>query len=163
MAGRTVRAWTSGAWTTASTLVPLSAPPPPVTEAAATATATLGMMAAHVSQQISTVLVISLVFNYFFLVSDDATTKTKLFRLQKKTHKELRVQRRSHNKMVHDIPVCSPEDDCMTDLLQVLEACSADASVLDNDSMMACLGVNISDDCHDCVCEAYAEEGFPCP
>ena len=51
----------------------------------------------------------------------------------------------------------------MTDLLQVLDDCSADPSVFDNDSMMACIGANISDDCHDCVCEAYAEEGFSCP
>ena len=121
----------------------------------------------------------------FVLVSDDATTKTKLFRLQKKTHKELRVQRRAHKtnqkskgkllkerksnrifvfaEMVRDISVCPTEADCMTDLLQVLDDCSADPSVFDNDSMMACIGVSISDDCHDCVCEAYAEEGFSCP
>merc|ERR1711894_518410 len=102
-------------------------------------------------------------------LSDDATTKTKLFRLQKKTHKELRVQRRAHKtnqkskEMIRDISVCPTEADCMTDLLQVLNDCSADPSVFDNDSMMACIGVNISDDCHDCVCEAYAEEGFSCP
>merc|ERR1712110_744576 len=102
-------------------------------------------------------------------LSDDATTKTKLFRLQKKTHKELRVQRRAHKtnqkskEMVRDISVCPTEADCMTDLLQVLDDCSADPSVFDNDSMMACIGVSISDDCHDCVCEAYAEEGFSCP
>ena len=41
--------WTSGASTTAS-MTPLSAPPPPVTEVAATATVTLVMMAAQVSE-----------------------------------------------------------------------------------------------------------------
>ena len=65
--------------------------------------------------------------------------------------------------MIRDISVCPTEADCMTDLLQVLDDCSADPSVFDNDSMMACIGVTISDDCHDCVCEAYAEEGFSCP
>ena len=163
MAGRTVQAWTSGAWTTASPPPHgLTAPPPPATEAAATATATLGMMAAHVSKQY-----LFIWSPIFFLVSDDATTKNKLFRVQKKPHKVHRVQRRALNKMVRDLPACPPEDKCLTDwtggLLTSFLGCTEDPAITDNDALMSCIGLSLSKDCHDCVCEALAEEGWFCP
>ena len=69
VAGGTMITWTSGASTTAS-MTPLSAPPPPVTEVAATATVTLVMMAAQVSELKSILYFIQYIC--FFLVSPDA-------------------------------------------------------------------------------------------
>ena len=52
----------------------------------------------------------------------------------------------------------------MGDLLYVLKACSDDPSVVDDDSMMACIGDSLDDDCHDCVCQAFADDfDLPCP
>merc|ERR1712110_32297 len=100
-------------------------------------------------------------------LSDDATTKNKLFRVQKKPHKVHRVQRRALNKMVRDLPACPPEDKCLTDwtggLLTSFLGCTEDPAITDNDALMSCIGLSLSKDCHDCVCEALAEEGWFCP
>ena len=64
-------------------------------EVAATATAALGLRAAHVREHIFLV--------NFFVVSDDVATKPKLFRVPKKTHKDLRVQRKAHNKKQNSV------------------------------------------------------------
>jgi len=82
-------------------------------------------------------------------LTDDATTKSRL-------------QRR--NFMVKDTVPCPSDADCEDDLLQVLEDCAVDPSVTDDDSMMACVGENLSDDCHDCVCDAFAADyNLTCP
>ena len=67
--------------------------------------------------------------------------------------------------MVNDIPICSSNGwICGDNLLSSLAMCEGDAGAAqDNDQMMECLGWYISDDCHDCICEAYADAGFPCP
>ena len=114
--------------------------------AAATAIATLGMMAARVSQQLS--LILSQI-HHSFVVIDDATSKSKLQR---------------HAFMVNDEVDCPSDADCEGDLLEVLGTCALDSSVTDNDSMMACVGENLSDDCHDCVCDAFARDyNMSCP
>ena len=77
---------TSGALTTASTLRP-TAPP-----ASATATVTLVMTAAHVSEQMSYLCGLT----PFCLVPDDATVKSKLTKALNKSHNK--VQRRAHIK-----------------------------------------------------------------
>ena len=58
---------------------------------------------------------------------------------------------------------CPFEFDCGNELGQVLEACEVDPRVSDTDSMMECIAAKTSDDCHDCVCEAYADIGYNCP
>ena len=68
---------TSGAWTTASTLAPPTAHP-----ASVTATATLAMRAAHVSEQMS--YVCGLAYTLFSLVTDDPTAKAKPSEVLKK-------------------------------------------------------------------------------
>ena len=66
--------------------------------------------------------------------------------------------------MVKDTVPCPSDADCEDDLLQVLEDCAVDPSVTDDDSMMACVGENLSDDCHDCVCDAFAADyNLTCP
>ena len=69
-----------------------------------------------------------------------------------------------------DLPYdnCPQEFNCMTDLDQVLEACLDDDYYhYDYDeTIMACFETGLSDDCHDCVCQAladYYDEGFYCP
>ena len=64
--------------------------------------------------------------------------------------------------MVNDDP-CPAEFDCETDLQTALLTCYLDPSVVDEDTLMACFAANLSDDCHDCVCDALADEGLNCP
>ena len=33
----------------------------------------------------------------------------------------------------------------------------------DYETFVTCIDANISDDCHDCVCDALADQGTPCP
>ena len=66
--------------------------------------------------------------------------------------------------MVKDEMGCPDDADCEGNLLEVLETCDEDPDVTDDDSMMACVGENLSDDCHDCVCDAFAREyNISCP
>ena len=50
---------------------------------------------------------------------------------------------------------CPQEFDCETDLALVLESCEDTAA--DWDAYLDCIEDNISDDCHDCVCQAFAD------
>ena len=65
--------------------------------------------------------------------------------------------------MVNDDIYCDADDACDEDLRQVLVDCIMDPSVVDEDTLMDCIAANLSDDCHDCVCEAFADAGTPCP
>ena len=53
---------------------------------------------------------------------------------------------------------CPQEFDCETDLDQVFETCLADYE--DEDSYLACIESGISDDCHDCICQAFVDRDW---
>merc|ERR1719245_916458 len=125
------------------------------------------MMAAHVSEQMSHQCGLREVSD-----GDDPDTKAKLHEVLRTSQK---FQRRAHVKslktktffnskraMVNDDP-CPAEFDCETDVQTALLTCYLDPSVVDEDTLMACFAANLSDDCHDCVCDALADEGLNCP
>ena len=62
MAGKVMTTRTRGAWTTASTPVPPTAPPPLGMVAAATAIANMGMMTVQVSEEVYLIFFDSFVF-----------------------------------------------------------------------------------------------------
>ena len=63
-----------------------------------------------------------------------------------------------------DIDDFCPDDlGCADDLTQVADACEFDPSVVDYETFVTCIDANISDDCHDCVCDLLANQGTPCP
>ena len=64
--------------------------------------------------------------------------------------------------MVNDDGYCDADLDCDDDLRLTLYVCIMDPDVVDEDTLMDCISANLSDDCHDCVCEAFADAGTPC-
>ena len=58
---------------------------------------------------------------------------------------------------------CPDDLGCSDDFDQVASVCESDPSVVDYETFIACIVSNISDDCHDCVCDLLAFEGNPCP
>ena len=169
---------TSGAWTTASTPVPPTAPP-----ASATATATLGILAAHVSQQMS---YCRWTYTLVYLVSDDATAKAKFSKVLNKSYNK--VQSLKTKQSLKSTSVLSiylifvqeisnmyflgfmVNDDkhdqlCLALAEYALFGCLGVDSVVCDDTLMACMVSFLSDDCHDLACGVLddANSFLSCP
>ena len=60
--------------------------------------------------------------------------------------------------------ICPDDPDgCYDDFKQAFKDCFLDPSVVDEDKLLPCFEANLSGYCHDCVCEAFADAGNPCP
>ena len=65
--------------------------------------------------------------------------------------------------LVRDASVDCPQE-CGYELLLALDICLRDPdAIADETAFMTCLESKFSDNCHDCLCDALADEGSPCP
>ena len=55
--------------------------------------------------------------------------------------------------------VCPPE--CGVELIMAVNFCS-NSDVEDEESFVHCVESYFSAGCHDCLCDAMADEGYPC-
>ena len=127
-------------------------------------------------------------FYSFSIVPDDATdAKAKLSEVLNKSHnkvqtralfKSLKTKTSFMSKRMLNIffyifsgnlyflgVMVNDDVDCGTQARNRLWEClGTDDSVVDDDSLMACMVANLSDDCIDVVCESFASDTFlTCP